>query len=129
VRQEAIALNKGEKLNGRNIYDRALSCIAMCKVALRYYYHEFCPGGKLPSSKTVEDMLLHVRQKMYVHLRGAKNNSPIKKDEADQKIYTEEDMPDKRLFLMGGLHFFSLVPHTDSPTQCSLVCQRMMARI
>jgi hypothetical protein len=97
---DAIAMHKGERLNGRNIYDRALTCIAMCKVALKYF-HEFCPGGKLPSGKSAEDMLLYVRQKMFVHLRGAKNNksNSKKKEEADQqKVYTEEGMPDKWLF-------------------------------
>jgi hypothetical protein len=56
--REALATNKGtEKLNGRNIYDRALTSIAMCKLALKFYY-ELCPNGKLPSGKTKEDMLL-----------------------------------------------------------------------
>ena len=48
-----------EKVNGRTIYEKALTAIAMSKFALKYY-HEFCPNGKLPSGKTVDDMLLYV---------------------------------------------------------------------
>jgi hypothetical protein len=119
---DAIAMHKGEKLNGRNIYDRAaLTSIAMCKVALKYY-HEFCPGGKLPSGKSVEDMLLYVRQKMYVHLRGAKNNksNSKKKEEADQKVYMEEDMPDKWLF--NGWFVFVLFGTPHGLANASLSC-------
>ena len=99
--REAIATNKGEKLNGRNIYERALTSVAMCRLALKYF-NEFCPDGKLPSGKSTEDMLLYVRQKMYVHLKGAKSiksNNRKKDVESDKnKIFTEEEMPDKWMF-------------------------------
>ena len=123
--REAIAANnKGtEKINGRNIYERALTSIAMCKFALKYY-HEYCPNGKLPSGKTREDMLLYVRQKMFVQLKGAKSNkSNNSKKEECEKILTEDDMPDKWMF--NG--WFVLVlygsPEAFAPTSLSCLSE------
>jgi hypothetical protein len=95
--RDAIASHKGENINGRNLYDKALTSIAMCKLAMKYH-DEFAPNGKNPSGKTMEDMLLYVRQKMFVHLRGAKNNKSNSRKKDEDKTLTEEDMPDKWLF-------------------------------
>jgi hypothetical protein len=101
--RDAIAANASgakaaDKLNGRNIYERALTAIAMSKLALKYF-HEYCPNAKIPSGKTVDDMLLYVRQKMFVHLKGAKNNkSNSRKKDEEKKSLSEEDMPDKWMF-------------------------------
>jgi hypothetical protein len=71
---ERLLGNKGKMIKGRKIYERALTAIAMCKLALKYC-HDFCPKpGELLSRKSVEDMILFVRQKMFVHLKGSKNN-------------------------------------------------------
>ena len=79
-------------------YERALTSIAMCRMALKYF-NEFCPDGKLPSGKSTEDMLLYVCQNLYIHLKGAKSNkSNTRKKDGDtvrNKIFTEEEMPNK----------------------------------
>ena len=126
--REAIAQNKGEKVNGRNIYNQALTSIAMCQMSLKYF-DEFCPDGKLPSGKTTEDMLLYVRQKMYVHLKGVKSNksNSRKKDgESDKyKIFWK-----RRCLIRGcsmvGLFLCCLVLCTVMHACHCLACQRMV---
>lgn len=116
-------MNKGnQRVTGRNIYDRALAAIALCKFALKFY-KEFChPHGKLPSGKSREDMLLYVRKKMFVHLKGAKNSKSNmkKKGEGSDKILTEDDMPDKWMF--NGWFAFVLYGSPDGFADSSLSC-------
>jgi hypothetical protein len=123
--REAIAVHSNQRLNGRNLYDRGLTAIAMCKMALKYC-KEFCPDGKLPSGKSREDMLLYVRQKMYVHLKGSKNNkSNTKKksknnEDVPERILSEEDMPDKWMF--NGWFAFVLYGSSEGLAQSRLTC-------
>jgi hypothetical protein len=72
--REAVANNKGEKINGRNVHDKALVAIANYKLAMKYHKEYCLADGKIPSGKRLEDLVLYVRQKMFVHLNGAKNN-------------------------------------------------------
>jgi hypothetical protein len=99
--REALAKQNGETLKGRNIHERALVSIAMFKLAMKYH-NEYCPNGNLPSGTTIEDLMLYVRQKMFVHLKGAKNNKSnarIKVDkEGNDVVLTEGDMPCKWTF-------------------------------
>ncbi len=84
-------------------------------------FHEFCPNGTLPSGKTFEDMLLFVRQKMFVHLLGAKNNkSNSKKKDDPAKSLTEEEMPGKWMF--NGWLVFVLYGTPEGLTKNSLSC-------
>jgi hypothetical protein len=96
--REALAKQSGKLLKGRNIHDRAMVSIAMFKLAMKYH-NEYCPNGKLPSGTTIEDLMLFVRQKMFVHLKGAKNNKsnarPKKDKEGNDAVLTEGDMPCK----------------------------------
>jgi hypothetical protein len=114
---------KGEQLNGRNIHDRALMCIAMFRLAMKYH-NEFCKDGKLPSGKSIEDLLLYVRQKMYVHLKGARNNKSNARvktvdKEGNEIVLSEEDLPDKWIF-HGWFVFVLFCPQGMSA--CSLSC-------
>jgi hypothetical protein len=120
--RETFSKQKGEPLNGRNIYDRALTAIAMFKLAMKYH-NEFCPNGKLPSGKTLEDLLLHVRQKMFMHLKGAKNNKSNARTKVDREgneiVLTEDDLPAKWIF-HGWFTFVLFCPQglSDSSLSC-----------
>ncbi|CAB9530662.1 unknown protein [Seminavis robusta] len=99
--KEAITKNGEKKLEGRNIGERAITSTANYKFALKYC-DEYCQDGKLPSGKSLDDMVLYVRQKMYVHLRGGKNNRTSNRRAAGSdkpaKEFVEEDMPAKYMF-------------------------------
>ena len=92
---------------GRNLVDRALSVTANYRLALKYH-DEYCVNGNIPSGKTVDDMLLYVRQKMFVFLKGAKNkktnNSQRRKQDFNLK---EEDTPEDYMF--SGYFAFALL--------------------
>jgi hypothetical protein len=92
----------------------------MSKLALKYF-HEYCPNGKLPSGKTVDDMLLYVHQKMFVHLKGVKSNkSNSRKKEDEKKSLTEEDMHEKWMF--NGWFVFVLYGSPQGLAKDALSC-------
>ena len=123
--RDALAKQRGELINGRNIHERALTAIAMYKLAMKYH-NEFCPNGNLPSGKTLEDLLLYVRQKMFVHLKGAKHNKSnarIKLDkEGNEVTLSEEDLPDKWTF-HGWFVFVLFCPQGLSATSLSCLSE------
>ena len=93
----AIAICKANKLEGRNINDKALSVIATLKFAYRFH-GEFVQGnGENPSGMKLEDMLLYVRQKCFVLFKGKKNMYLCKRAKND-KVFTEDEMPLKYFF-------------------------------
>ena len=93
IRKASATKQEEEKIGGRNLADKALTAIANYKVALKYH-DEYMQNGKFPSGKSLEDLLLYVRQKMFIHLKGAKNNnSNSKRAKNKQKPFNEEDMP------------------------------------
>eukprot|EP00797_Seminavis_robusta_P010107 Sro1741_g294620.2 (528) ;mRNA; f:3968-5628 len=97
--KDALAQNKTERLLGRNIYERALVAIANYKFALKFH-DEYCPGKDhpYPSGKGLDDMLLYVRRKMYVMLKGAKNKDGARRVKKPDGSFVEEDMPEKYMF-------------------------------
>ncbi|CAB9518732.1 unknown protein [Seminavis robusta] len=98
--REALAKNGEKELEGRNIGERAAVSLANYRLALKFH-DEYCPQGKLPSGKSLEDAVLYVRQKMYVLLKGAKSkrsNSRRSNAKNTEKEYTEEEMPAKYMF-------------------------------
>ena len=111
-----IATMKGTKntpsapVSGRNLTEKALTVLANYKFALKYH-DEYMVGGKYPSGKLLPDLLLYVRQKMFVRFKGAKNNnSNSKRDKKKkEKELTEEDMPVDYMF-SGWLAFVLLGP-------------------
>ncbi|CAB9529025.1 hypothetical protein (Partial), partial [Seminavis robusta] len=95
--REALAKTKGELIQGRNVYDRGNRCIANYKTALKYH-DEFCPKSSpepYPSGKGLDDMLMYVRQKMYMLLKGAKNKDGARRVKKDADSFTAEEMPEK----------------------------------
>ncbi|CAB9530829.1 unknown protein [Seminavis robusta] len=99
--RDALAKNGDEMISGRNIKDRANNSIGVYKFALKYCdeYMDDSGTGKYPSGKGFEDMVLYVRQKVYVHLKGGKNNKGANRRAAkDGKEWKEENMPDKYMF-------------------------------
>ena len=94
----AIANSKANKLEGRNINDKALSVIATLKFAYKFHA-EFVQGGNgnNPSGTKLEDMLLYVRRKCFVLFKGKKNMYLCKRNKTD-KVFTEEEMPLKYFF-------------------------------
>ena len=89
-----------DKFSGRSLTDRALAQIANYRLALKYYDEYMKPDGTFPSGKGLEDVLLYVRQKMYVKLRGAKNNrsNSRRNNKKEEGKFTEEDMPSGYMF-------------------------------
>jgi hypothetical protein len=96
------------------------------KLAMKYH-NEYCPADKLPSGKTLEYMLLYVRQKMFVHLKRAKNsksNARKKLDKEGNEItLSEEDLPFKWMF--NGWFAFVLFVLTGLAQPVCLACLRM----
>jgi hypothetical protein len=123
--RDTIAEYNGEKLTDRNIHERALTAMANYKLAMKYH-NEYCPAGKLPSGKTLEDMLLYVQQKMFVHLKGAKNsksNARKKLDKEGNEItLSEEDLPFKWIF-NGWFAFLLFRPNRVSATSLSCLSE------
>ncbi|CAB9496563.1 unknown protein [Seminavis robusta] len=98
--REALAKTKGELIQGRNVYDRGNRCIANYKTALKYH-DEFCPKSSpepYPSGKGLDDILMYVRQKMYMLLKGAKNKDGARRVKKDADSFTAEEMPEKYMF-------------------------------
>lgn len=60
--RECLSMNKGEKVSGRNISDRALCAIANYKYALKFYheYAQTTDDESNPSGRKTENMLLYV---------------------------------------------------------------------
>jgi hypothetical protein len=112
-------------LNGRNIYERALTSIAMYKLAMKHH-NDFCPGGKLPSGKSLEDLLLYVRQKMFLQLKGAKNNKSNARVRLDKDgneiVLSEDNLPDK-WFFNGWFVFVLFCPQGLSVTTLSCLSE------
>jgi len=113
--REALVTNlvKGEALlvPGRNLKDRANKVIANFKLALKYQdeWYSGQPAGKEPSGTELEDMLLHVRQQMYLKLKGTKDMAAARgvMNFGDQ---TEDDM-DVGYFFTGYIAFALYSPH------------------
>ncbi|CAB9527233.1 hypothetical protein (Partial), partial [Seminavis robusta] len=98
--REALAKTKGELIQGRKVYDRGNRCIANYKTALKYH-DEFCPKSSpepYPSGKGLDDMLMYVRQRMYMLLKGAKNKDGARRVKKDMDSFTAEQMPEKYMF-------------------------------
>jgi hypothetical protein len=85
-------------LNGRVLYERALNVVAMCKKAEKFHDEFVKSNGENPSGTSLEDMLLYVRQKMYVQLKGARSSKANQKPKKTEEVITEEDMPEKWMF-------------------------------
>ena len=70
-----IALKKGKSgvVSGRALNDKALAVVANYKLALKFH-NEFMQekGTKFPSGKNIEDLCLHIREEMFVFLKGGK---------------------------------------------------------
>jgi hypothetical protein len=124
--REAIASNKGELLNGRNIHDKAVEAMKNYKFAMKYHKEYCINDGKLPSGKRFEDLVLYVRQKMFVHLNGAKNNKsnarPKKDKEGHAIVLSEDEMPEKWMF-HGYFAFVLFCPHGLSGIQLSCLSE------
>ena len=84
---KSVCENKGEKIPGRNIAERALIVVANFKFALKFS-NEYLVNGNLPSGKTFEDLCLYVREQMFVKFKGGKNSMSKHKNEV-----TVSDMP------------------------------------
>ena len=114
--RECIAENKGVKVTGRNITERALKVIANYKIALMFFnqYRNQQTEILTPSGMRVEDMLDFVRRKMFVHLKGCKTPGGGR---TFQK--TEEDIPDK-YFFTGYFAFvlFGPMPQSGKTLSC-----------
>jgi hypothetical protein len=97
--RDAIAFEKeGKLLNGRNIYERALTVVKNCKMATKFHDDYQNPDGTNRSGKATEDVLMHVRQKMFVYLKGAVNSKSNSRKKEEEKALTEDDMPPRWLF-------------------------------
>ena len=93
--RDAIATTKGELVTGRNLQDRSLVVLHNYKFALKFYTEYVDSKGNNPSGNRLEDMLLYVRQKMYVAFKGCRNKPPPKQGKDN---LTEDDMPPKYVF-------------------------------
>ena len=119
--KEDLAGNKhGEKLLGRNLNDRALQVVGNYKYALKFYqdYAHTTQEEVNPSGKKTDDMLLYVRQKMFVKLRGGKDGKAMSRAKRAGKTVLEDDMPDKYTFT-GFFAFVLFGPHGLSELKLS----------
>lgn len=101
--REAIActINKGTptKLPGRNLIERANKVMANYKFTLKYQSEYASAHDGDPSGNKLEDMLLCVRKKMWLKLRGAKDAAgAAKKPASEFKDMTDDDMPSSYFF-------------------------------
>lgn len=114
VSKRATVNAPAELLSGRNITDRGLTVCANFRLALKFF-NEFAPNGNLPSGKSIEDMLLYIRQKMYVLLKGCKKMAPASREFAN----TEDDMQSNYLFT-GFMAFAFVGPlgHSGTTLNC-----------
>lgn len=74
----ATAGNTATLVKGRILAEKALVVAANYKKALSIYEDYCVAPGKLPSGKQLEDMLLHVREQMFVFLQGSSDEKPRK---------------------------------------------------
>lgn len=68
-----IAIQRGNPVTGRILYDKALQVIANYKHALKHYKAFMDDDDNYPSGTTFEDMILDMRKKMYVEFKGCRN--------------------------------------------------------
>lgn len=137
---ETLQASRGQNLSGRSLNDECRFASANCEIALKFH-NDCCPNGELPSGKSFEDALFCARQKMHVHLHGAKDqqgcNRAVKKMSADHQEalaraieegtdmpaapspIVEEDMPEE-CFFTG--HFAFALFHPDGCSMVSLSC-------
>ncbi|CAB9498464.1 unknown protein [Seminavis robusta] len=123
---EALQVSNGTKeIKGRNLSERALAVCANYKHAYRFYLEYTNSTNENPSGKKIEDMVVFVRQKMYVFLRGCKNTQGMRtklKNETTKgkvSIFTEEEMPENYIFA-GYMAFvlFGPMPLTHKTFSC-----------
>jgi hypothetical protein len=79
------------------LQDRSLTVLHNYKFALKFHNEYVDSNGNIPSGNKLEDMLLYVRQKMFVCFKGCRNK-PTGKQGAEKKKLCEEDMPPKYVF-------------------------------
>jgi len=82
---------QGKKLTGRNSIDWSLEVIKHYKFFLKHFKEHADANKDNPSGLKLEDMCLHVRQKICVLFRGSQNAGSGNKT----KEFLEEDMPTK----------------------------------
>lgn len=92
-----ISRQNDKGIAGRIIYDKALQVIANYKHALKHYKEYMDEDGNCPSGKGLEDMLLYVRQRMFVEFKGCRNK-PTGAAGRNKAEVEEENMPVKWFF-------------------------------
>jgi len=85
--KEDITTVKNTKLTGRNLYDRGAKACCHYKIFLKYFKAYASSRAGHPSGLVLEDMLMFVRQKVYVQFRGSQN---VVGNTTKGKEYTEE---------------------------------------
>jgi hypothetical protein len=107
---DTIAKNKGELVTGRNLQERALTAIHNYKFALKFSKEFLDSRQNTPSGCKLPDLLLYVRQKMFVEFRGCRNKPSASQG---KRGLTEEDMEQP-------LPILPLSPSYSSPCYLSI---------
>jgi len=97
TREEISTQRDGQPVSGRILYDKGFQVVTNYKHALKYYIEFTDANQNNPSGTTLEDMLMHVRQKMYVEFKGGKNK-PTGRAGLNRPAVEEENMPVKYVF-------------------------------